>query len=122
MNLKEIGESARQRNSKTRAIIHIEIIPIPYSPAVQEGKVLFACPLAQETVSQSSKARMYRPRVISNPSASLRASSVRNPCFDRREKSFLRSLTFVRDNNPMFSILRHSLQGEGKQYKVMQCY
>src|SRR5512143_1295397 len=44
-----------------------------------------------ETVSQYRKGCMCRPRVISN--------AVRN----------LRSLTFVRDDNLMFSTLRHSL-------------
>ncbi len=54
------------------------------------GGLPFPC---QEAMSQYRKVRMYRPRVISN--------AVRN----------LRSLTFVRDDNLMFSTLRHSLQG-----------
>jgi hypothetical protein len=51
-------------------------------------------PVSPETVSQYRKGRMCRPRVISNV--------VRN----------LRSLTFIRDDNLMFSTLRHSLPGE----------
>ena len=50
-----------------------------------------------ETVSQYRKGCMCRPRVISN--------AVRN----------LRSLTFVRDDNLMFSTLRHSLFLRGRK-------
>jgi hypothetical protein len=47
-------------------------------------------------VSQYTEFAVSISFVISNPSAPLRIDSVRNPCFDRREKSFLRSLNFVR--------------------------
>src|SRR5437773_11003542 len=41
-----------------------------------------------QTVSESTKC-VSSSRVISGPSTVLRIDSARNPCFERREKSFL---------------------------------
>src|SRR5919109_1088598 len=51
--------------------------------------VSYSNPLPEETVSRSGDASPSTVSVISTPSTALRTGSGRNPCLDRRERSFL---------------------------------
>jgi hypothetical protein len=61
--------------------------------------------LPRQRLSRDGKNPFCDPRFVIS-------SAARNPCFDQREKSFLRSLTFVRDDNVTFEDTTQSLQGE----------